>query len=170
MKKAEIALSACCIAFFSFMLYEAYQLHGVGRFGEVGSALWPMIALGASTLLSACWLAVTLRGPAPSEGTGSTEEPATESCASGRDGMGRVAFSVGCILLYIVVIPVIGFVLATFLFVAAFAVALGERRPAVLVVSPFLITAITLLVFLKFIAIPFPKGIGIFAEFSRLLY
>jgi putative tricarboxylic transport membrane protein len=73
-------------------------------------------------------------------------------------------------LVYIIVMPWIGFVLSTFLFVPAFALALEERRKLVLILSPFLVSAITLLVFARFITIPFPKGAGLFAEFSRLFY
>ena len=81
-----------------------------------------------------------------------------------------VALSVACFLTYIIVMPWIGFVLATFLYILAFALALGERRRWVLAVSPVLVTAVILGVFAKFITIPFPKGMGIFAEFSRLFY
>ena len=75
-----------------------------------------------------------------------------------------------CFLLYLVVMPWIGFVLSTFIYIPAFALALGERRRSVIFISPFLLTAIIVAVFAKFITIPFPKGVGIFAEFSRLFY
>jgi len=48
--------------------------------------------------------------------------------------------------------------------------ALEERRPWVLVGSPILITALVLVVFAKFISMPLPKGVGLFADFSRLFY
>jgi putative effector of murein hydrolase len=66
--------------------------------------------------------------------------------------------------------PWFGFVLSTFLFVFSFAVCLGERRKTVLAVSPFVVTAMIVAVFAKFITIPFPRGVGLFAEFSRLFY
>jgi putative tricarboxylic transport membrane protein len=75
-----------------------------------------------------------------------------------------------CLFLYIAAMPWIGFVLSTFLFVFVFAVSLGERRKLVLSVSPFLVTAMIVAVFAKFITIPFPRGVGMFAAFSRLFY
>ncbi len=69
-----------------------------------------------------------------------------------------------------VVIPWLGFILSTLIYIPVFALALGERRKSVLLISPFLLTAIIVAVFAKFITIPFPKGVGIFAEFSRLFY
>ena len=47
---------------------------------------------------------------------------------------------------------------------------LGERRKWVVIFSPLLVTVFILVVFSKFISIPFPKGIGVFAELSRYLF
>ncbi|MBU1745758.1 MAG: tripartite tricarboxylate transporter TctB family protein [Proteobacteria bacterium] len=169
MKKGEIVLGAFCVAFFSFMFYEAFKLHGVGRFGEVGSGFWPMLSLGVAVILSLSWLVSTFVALAKEKGK-AAEKPTPETIAAAGSRRKKVALSVVCILVYIIVMPWIGFILSTFLFVPAFAIALGERRRLVLIISPFLITAITILVFAKFITIPFPKGAGIFVEFSRLFY
>ena len=74
------------------------------------------------------------------------------------------------LLLYIVVMPWIGFGLSTLLYVPAFILVLGERRKLVLILSPLLVTVFVILIFSRFIAIPFPKGVGVFAAFSRLFY
>jgi hypothetical protein len=93
-----------------------------------------------------------------------------EMAAEARARRKKVALSVFCILVYIVIMPWIGFILSTFLFIPAFALALEERRKLVLILSPFLVSALTILVFARFVSIAFPKGVGIFAEFSRLFY
>jgi putative tricarboxylic transport membrane protein len=169
MKKGEIVLSAFCVAFFSFMFYEALELRGVGRFGEMGSGFWPMLSLGISLLLSLSWFVLSLATFSKATGK-ALEQPTQEMIAEARSRRKKVALSIACLMVYIVAIPWIGFVLSTFLFVPAFALALEERRKLVLILSPFLVTAITILVFAKFITIPFPKGVGLFAEFSRLFY
>jgi uncharacterized membrane protein len=56
------------------------------------------------------------------------------------------------------------------LFILTFILALEERRMKVLAISPVLITAAIIVVFAKFITIPLPKGVGIFAAFSRFFY
>ena len=61
MKKGEIIFSAVCIAFFGFMLFETFELLGQGRPGEVGSGLWPFMALAVSTLLSVLMLISNIR-------------------------------------------------------------------------------------------------------------
>lgn len=169
MKKGEIALSALCVVFFSFMFSEALELRGVGRFGETGSGFWPILALGASILLSLGWLSGGLvrafRGDRPAG-----EGLATEAVARAWERRRKVGLSALCLLFYILAMSWIGFMLATLVFIPLFALALNERRKWVLAVSPVLVTAIIILVFARFITIPLPKGVGIFAAFSRFFY
>lgn len=168
MKKSEIVFFSVCVAFFAFMMYQALGLVGQGRPGEFGSGAWPMLALGISTLLS---LVLLITGVRKFMREGNTCENLTPEClAEIRRQRITVAMSVACFLVYLIIIPLIGFILATFLYIPAFALALGERRKTILLISPFLLTTIIVAVFAKFITIPFPKGIGIFAEFSRLIY
>jgi putative tricarboxylic transport membrane protein len=169
MKKGEIILSGFCLAFFSFMFYESLELRGVGRFGEVGSGFWPILSLGFSVILSLIWLFRNLRQYSR-EKREIKGKPESEDAGGAWNRRKKVGSSLLCLLCYIVLIPWIGFLLATVLFILAFILALDERRKTVLIISPPLITAVIILVFAKFITIPLPKGVGIFAEFSRLFY
>jgi putative tricarboxylic transport membrane protein len=169
MKKGEIVLSAVCLVFFSFMFYESLELRGVGRYGEVGSGFWPLLSLGFSVILSLAWLITNLRKYSrEKQKTGET--PAPENAAEAWSRRKKVGLSLVCLLCYIIIIPLIGFLLSTVLFILAFILALDERRKTVLIISPLLITAAVIVVFAKFITMPLPKGVGIFAEFSRLFY
>ncbi|RPJ04256.1 MAG: hypothetical protein EHM36_11035, partial [Deltaproteobacteria bacterium] len=93
-----------------------------------------------------------------------------ETMAVGRNLKKKIALSVILLLIYILVMPLVGFALSTFLYVTVFIFVLEERRRVVLVLSPVLVTGLVLLLFSRFITIPFPRGLGIFAAFSRLLY
>jgi uncharacterized membrane protein (DUF485 family) len=93
-----------------------------------------------------------------------------EQCAELKRQRTTVTLSVVCFLAYMLLIPWIGFILSTLLFVPAFALGLGERRKSVLIISPVLLTVVIVAVFARFITIPFPKGVGVFAAFSRLFY
>jgi len=168
MKKGEIIFSALCIAFFGFMLFETFELLGQGRPGEVGSGLWPFMALAISTLLSVLILIANIR-KSKAGGPGAQELTA-EAIAAKRRARITVTLSIVCFITYIIVTPWIGFIIATFLYILVFALVLGERRRWVLAISPVLMTAVIMGVFAKFITIPFPKGVGVFAEFSRLFY
>ncbi|MBI5577606.1 MAG: tripartite tricarboxylate transporter TctB family protein [Deltaproteobacteria bacterium] len=168
MKKGEIIFSAMCIAFFGFMLFETFELLGQGRPGEVGSGLWPFMALATSTLLSVLMLISSIRRSSAA-GPGAQDLTA-EAIAEKRRARITVSLSVVCFLVYIIVMPWFGFIIATLLYIFVFALILGERRRWVLAISPVLMTTVIMGVFAKFITIPFPKGIGVFAEFSRLFY
>ncbi len=166
MKKGEIIFCIGCILFFGFMLVETLELLGQGRPGEVGSGLWPFMALLISLVLSILLLISNLRSRTGEAPAAPTPEAAAEKARARR----TVALSIACFLGYIVIMPLIGFILATFIYILAFAFILGERRPWVLLGSPPVITAVIVGVFAKFITIPFPKGMGLFADFSRLFY
>jgi putative tricarboxylic transport membrane protein len=167
MKKSEIVFFAVCVAFFSFMFYDGLELRSHGRSGEIGSGLWPLMALGASVLLSVVLLISSVKKFLRES---AAEDLTPEAAAEKKRQRVTVALSVVCFLAYLVLTPWIGFILSTFIYIPVFALALGERRKSVLLISPFLLTAIIVAVFAKFITIPFPKGVGIFAEFSRLFY
>ena len=169
MKKGEIVLSAVCVVFFSAMFYEALELRGLGRFGETGSGFWPLLALGASILLSLGWLFENIRKYIAGGGT-PPAKPTPEAVAEAWQRRRKVGLSMACLLLYIIAMPWIGFLLATFFFIPVFALGLNERRPWVVAVSPVLVTGIVILVFAKFITIPLPKGVGVFAALSRIFY
>lgn len=167
MKKGEVVFFGVCVAFFGFMLIQAVGLMGQGRPGEIGSGLWPLLALGASAVLSVVLLVSSIQ---KSRRAAPTEMPTADALAEKRRQRTTVALSCICFLAYLIAVPWIGFILATFLFIPAFALALGERRKTVLLIAPVLLTAIIVGVFAKFITIPFPKGVGVFAQFSRLFY
>lgn len=170
MKKGEIVLSAVCLVFFSFMFYEALELRGVGRFGEVGSGFWPLLSLGVTSILSLIWLIGNLRRYFREKRETAEEPLLRETVAAPRGGQKKVALCGFCLLTYIIITPLIGFILSTVLFILAFILALEEKRRLVLILSPPLITAVIIVIFAKFIMMPLPKGIGVFAEFSRLFY
>ncbi len=169
MKKGEIVFSGACVGFFGFMLYESLDLLGQGRPGEVGSGLWPFMSLAVSLALSLLMLTASVKKRRAAAGEAPLA-PSDEARAEARRQRMTVFLSIVAFLAYILLIPWIGFILATLAYILAFALALGERRRWVLAVSPFLVTAVIVLVFAKFITIPFPKGVGMFAELSRLFY
>lgn len=170
MKKGEVILSAVCVAFFSFMFYEALELRGVRRFGEVGSGFWPLLSLGIAAILSLVWFIRNLQQYSREKRRTVEEHPMPETVTMKRAGQKKIALCSACLLVYIIITPLIGFILSTVLFILTFILALEEKRRLVLIISPLLITAVIIVIFGKFIMMPLPKGVGVFAEFSRLFY
>jgi putative tricarboxylic transport membrane protein len=171
MKKDEIIASVVMVAFFIFMLINSVGLHEIRRFGEMGSGFWPILVLSAATLLSIFLLISNfMKYLKDKEKTPSGAAISPEAQIDVKSRRKKFALSVIFLLIYIVIMPWIGFVLSTLVYVLAFILVLGERRKLVLIFSPILVTVLMILIFSKFIAIPFPKGVGIFAAFSRLIY
>jgi len=171
MKKDELVANLGVIAFFSFMLVQATELKFVRRFGDMGSGFWPIMVLSIATALSILVLIFNVRKYLK-EKSARTEAPqALDTGARDiRERRIKLILSVVCLLIYILIMPYIGFVLSTLFYVLAFILALGERRKWVLAISPFLVTAMAVAVFGKFITIPLPRGVDAFAAFSRIFY
>jgi len=170
MKKGPIIANGAILVFFLFLLLQSFKLHEIRRFGEVGSGFWPILILALASVLSAILLFSSLMKRKEKGGKDAEEPSSSESIASRKRARRIVVISSGATLVYIFAMQWVGFALATLFYVLAFIVILGERRKWVLIVSPVLVTVFILVVFSKFIAIPFPRGIGIFAELSRFFF
>jgi len=171
MKRDEIIVNLVIIAFFIFMLINSLKLHEIRRFGEVGSGFWPILILSTATLLSIILLVSTLIKYLNEKKKASVEASISkEALVDLKSRRRKFALSVILLLIYVIIMPWIGFVLSTLIYVLAFILALEERRKYILIISPVLVTALIVIIFAKFIVIPFPRGVGIFAAFSRLIY
>jgi putative tricarboxylic transport membrane protein len=171
MKRDELVFILLLVLFFVFMLLNSFGLHQIRRFGEIGSGFWPILVLSMAFLLSMGLLGKSYhqfrkgKGKIPEEGKNPGEVGADRG--SRRK---KLAFTILFLLIYLVIMPWVGFILSTLIYVFAFVFALEERRKLVLAISPVLVTAIMVAVFVKFLAIPLPKGVGVFADLSRLFY
>ena len=170
MKKGPIIGNAVILVFFLFMLFESFKLHEIRRFGEVGSGFWPILLLALASILSAILLLTSLLKGKEKKEKESKEPPSPDSLASRIRARNIVILSSLATLIYIFAMQWVGFAIATFLYVLAFIIILGERRKWVVIFSPLLVTVFILVVFSKFISIPFPKVIGVFADLSRFLF
>jgi putative tricarboxylic transport membrane protein len=162
-KRGEVIFFGLSSAFFLFMSFEALGQLGHGRPGEMGSGVWPLIALSACLGLSGLQVYLSWKSSAKAL---SPPEEVLESKPRRKE----LVLAVVVFALYLLAIPWLGFFLSTFLFVPAVSWALGERRTRVLVLGAIVVTGAILGLFGWFISIPFPKGVGIFASLSRLLH
>jgi putative tricarboxylic transport membrane protein len=170
MEKGPIIGNAVILVFFLFMLFESFKLHEIRRFGDVGSGFWPILVLALASILSASLLFSSLRKGKKKGEKESEVPPSPDSIAARKRARNIVILSSLATLAYIFAMQWVGFAIATLLYVLAFILILGERRKWVVIFSPLLVTVFILVVFSKFISIPFPKGIGVFADLSRFLF
>lgn len=171
MKKDEIVANGVVVFFFSLMLFFASRMHGVKRFGDMGSEFWPIMILSGAVILSSALLIGSIRKfLREKKPGGATAAISAEALSARKQGQRKYWLAVICLLGYIIIMPWIGFILSTFLFIYAFILALEERRKLVLAISPILVTALMVLVFGRFLSLPLPRGAEFFAALSRFIY
>lgn len=170
MKKPEFIANISILIFFLFFLYESLQLHAIRRFGEVGSGFWPILTLSVATILSLALLFSNFK-KYRDEKRKLLPEPANKfPVPKELGGKKKFILSVISLFIYILIMPWIGFIFSTLIFVFLIILALEEKRKFVLTLSPFLVTALIVLIFAKFIGMPLPRGVDFFAIFSRFFY
>jgi hypothetical protein len=82
----------------------------------------------------------------------------------------KAAIGIGLLIVYVALIPVIGFALATIGFFLAWLPYGGVRRPHVVVSVALIGTAVLLYTFVKLTTLPLDRGIGVFNHLTVSLY
>ena len=140
----------------------AGRLSEVAPPGQVGPGFWPrlvLVGLMVSALVNA---GVSLRRPA---------RPRLKADPLARDfDRGKLALAIGVILGYVLAIELIGFLVATFAFLAAFMAVAGLRRPAPLVLIAAIGALALTAIFVRVVYLPLPKGWGPFEDLTLTLY
>jgi hypothetical protein len=128
-----------------------------------GAASWPRtiilaIAVFASIEVTLSFLAFRRNAPPKATVMEGEEDEETEITVSGaKVNLKRLAtFAVP--LVFLLMIPRMGYYVSAPFFIAGFMFFLGERRIFHLVVTALLIYAVTLLVFTKLLFVPLPEG------------
>lgn len=88
----------------------------------------------------------------------------------GRGHVGKPVVAGALMAAYIFLLGPIGFIPATVLFTISFLILVGERRRWMLALFPVAASAVLILVFTQVLAIPLPRGTGIFLTLSTYLY
>lgn len=117
-----------------------------------GPGLWPRALFVGMFIAAAVQLYFSLRSGKPQ-----ASAPANETL----DAVAVAGLPVRIVvvpLVYMIVLPWIGFFAATPLFLAAVMVAMGERRPLHIALVTLLIFALVVLVFIKLLYVPLPIG------------
>lgn len=125
---------------------------------ELGAAFWPRLILGIMIVLLVIGLVNMIRkkdGKAPVSG---------EAVA----GFFKSKLLVGMIICAVtaVILPMIGFIPTSFLFLVVYGVLLGEKRPVVLIVTGVVATLILYIIFQGPLSIFLPRGYGVFRNFA----
>jgi hypothetical protein len=152
---------AVLLALAVFVWSVASDIHYSHRVGNLGPGFWPKIAIGLIGVVSLLEIVRALLGRR-GEARGFAdvlEGGAEEELADVERHPGMLLAGAGLTLAYGVSIPILGFPLATFLFLVAFMYVGGHRSHVVIWLSSAVGVFLFAIVFLKIVYVSLPRGI-----------
>jgi putative tricarboxylic transport membrane protein len=147
--------------------------------GIAGPTTWPRFMLYAVIVCAVAWLLLDLRlvlheyrihqkYPArPDNASAAASSPDADG-AQGSDL--RIWIGLAIIMAYGYLIPLLGFTIATLLYIAVWMVLGGIRKPIQISLVSVIGTVILLYVFVKLALMPLDRGQGIFGEITLSIY
>jgi hypothetical protein len=153
------------LALAAFLYLHAGQIEYTPRPGQLGPAVWPRIAI---VLMAAASLVEIVRRLAGSRAETHGVEDILDRDAKAEDEPRFPLLLVGgivLVLLYAVLVPLLGFILATFAFLAAFIYLGRYRKHRVVWATSAVVTLLCGVLFLRVAYVSLPRGI---APFDRV--
>ena len=149
------------------LFYSANQIQFTQRGNELGPDFWPKVAIGLMAVVCVIEILRAMIGAAGAYGISHSLEETDESGEPSHFHLliGAVALIVG----YAVLVPILGFLLGSLLFMAAF-MYLGRYRNhlAIWTISG-VATFIIAFLFLRFAYVSLPRGMPPFDRFTDLI-
>lgn len=170
MARQNYFLAGGLFTFSLFFLFMALDIDANRSSYSLGPAFWPMFLLISMMILSIVLVLRTKfsKKVIVDEDDNDLMEEFLDDESKNSSLVSVIGFSIiAALLAYIVIIPWVGFVFASFLFIAVIATILGQKLWNSFVFS--LVSSITMAVFfIGVLNISFPKGIGVFRTLSSL--
>ena len=165
MLKGELVFSLL-IFLASLLLYWVTGTFGTGTVlqgAQMGPAFWPRFILGAIILLTGIVSVGTIKKIIKEKAWG-------ESLMTMDLGKVRFFAAIGLGVAYLTLLPILGLIAITPIFMIAFMLLLGEKSKGWIIGVSFAMTAVIVVMFTKAMYVPLPRGVWLFREFSLLFY
>ncbi|WP_352419499.1 tripartite tricarboxylate transporter TctB family protein [Proteiniborus sp.] len=164
MNKEKI-LSIICFVVGLFFFVFSFTISGSKATASLGPRAWP-VALSLLILILSAFLFIK-SNRCEKENTGEIEENKEVEKPAYPQNF-KIGF--GLLVLYVFLIPYIGFAISTLLFFLANMFMMGFRNVKKLIPLSLLLTAIVVIVFPILLDIPLPRGVAVFNSISRMIY
>ncbi len=155
---APVAGLAVAIVLFA----RSYGLDEVAQPGQLGPGFWPRLVLIGLAVACAAKIVIDVR----------RRRPGTVLPSAGPPPFSAVMLVIAVALMvgYVPAVPVLGFAVATVVFIVAFMRVGGVRSPVMLAATSVLATLSVLYVFVRVVYLPLPKGAGALETATIALY
>lgn len=146
-----------------FSIYCFFYIGAVdnGTTTELGAAAWPRVILALIIILTAVGIVNMIR----------KKNGKLPVSAEGFQAFLRSKLLLGMIVCAVtaIVLPYIGFIPTSFLFLIVYGILLGEKRPQVLVITGVAATLILYIIFQGPLSIFLPRGMFFFRNFALMM-
>jgi putative tricarboxylic transport membrane protein len=151
------------------LFVSASQIQYTSRPGQIGPDFWPKIAIALMAVVCVIEIVRALLGAVDAQGIAEVLEANSDEPADEPKYPRLLAGGVALVLVYAIVVSYLGFLLASFLFLAAF-MYLGRYRNhlAIWSISTGMTVAIAIL-FIRFAYVSLPRGEPPFDRFTDLV-
>jgi putative tricarboxylic transport membrane protein len=169
MRTRAVVLSVAGVGVAAWLWLLSYGFTDVARAGQLGPGFWPrvvLVGLGLACAMHA--LMAWHRGATPAAAPGATA--AGEQDTRAAPSPGRLALAIAALLLYVLATPILGFLLTTVVFIAAFMRLAGARAPIAIAATAALGALSLVYLFVRVVYLPLPKGTGLFEDLTIALY
>ena len=150
-----------------YLFYSSTQLRQIEAYKNVGAEFWPQIILTILIILMGYLLIVKiLEFVRERKDTPSAMERLSPEFINGSL---RFLASLGIIVAYVYCMKMVGFIVASPLLVVALILFISPEKKRLIPYGLVGVTVVVYLVFVKFLMIPLPRGMGIFYNLSLFL-
>lgn len=160
--KADVIISAILFFVSLYLLFAVREFSG-DTYGKLGPGYWPTFVLIMIMIFSVGVAFFSIKGVLQGKIPPFKEFRLT---AANYRFVAATALVAG----YLILLPLMGFLVLTPFQMIAFMYLLGERKKRWIFTIPFIITIGIVLLFTKVMYVPLPRGVGFFLDISHLLY
>ena len=166
MKKENYIFSIITVFISIFFIIMSFQFSASNSINKIGPRIWPLTTLIIMLVLSIL-LVVKTYFQANANDTSSSNDEKEEVKLLKNPIIFIIASIVG---IYILLLNIVGFIIATIIFVYPASILLGMKRKIYAIFLTIISTIIFVSVFGLLLNIPLPRGLGIFREISFYFY
>ena len=141
------------------LFISASHIQYTPRPGQIGPDFWPKIAIALMAVVCLIEIVRALVGAADARGIAEVLEGETEEAVDEPKYPRLLAGGIALVLAYAVLVSYLGFLLASFLFLAAFMYLGRYRAHAAIWTASLIGTFAVALIFLKLVYVSLPRGV-----------